>query len=428
MDNDVAIVAEGISKKYKIGAKQLASPTMRDLIADACIAPFKKIKSAIKGEHAVISGLEKTLWALQEISFEVKVGEVLGIVGHNGSGKSTLLKILSKITRPTHGQATLYGRLGSLLEVGTGFHPDLTGRENIFLNGAILGMKRKEIIRQFDEIVAFAEIDQFIDTPVKFYSSGMYIRLAFAVAAHLEPEILIVDEVLAVGDSRFQKKCLGKMENIAKQGRTVLFVSHNLPSVRNFCSKALLLQEGRLIAHGPTDAVLKEYLQSTTSFSAIKTWSPHECPSNGSFRFLSIRLLDTLQQEISSVHLSEDATIEIEYEVVKEGVHVGFSLILFDIDGNCIFSSPNNHEPHYYGKPLKSGIYRSKCCIHGDLLNEGRYTATIVGFCANRSDSITLDRIISFEAVDDGVLKGDFYGKFGGIVRPKLLWKTERKG
>ena len=314
--------------------------------------------------------------------------------------------------------------MGSLLEVGTGFHPDLTGRENIFLNGAILGMKRQEIIRQFDEIIAFAEIDKFIDTPVKFYSSGMYIRLAFAVAAHLDPEILIVDEVLAVGDARFQKKCLGKMENIAKQGRTVLFVSHNIPSVRNFCSKAILLQEGYLIAHGPTHEVLKQYLQNTTASSGKKIWTQGNFPSNGVFRVLSIRLLDSEQQEEEIIHLSQDATLVIEYEILNEGVQAGFSFILVDLDGNYIFSSLNNHEPHYYGKPMQRGIYRTSCSIYGNLLNEGKYSVTVVGFGANRSDFITLDRIISFEAVDDGVLKGDFYGSFSGAVRPKLTWDT----
>lgn len=421
---NAAIIVENISKKFQIGSKQSSYPTMRDMLTNACVNPLRKIQTFFSGKPYTFAGQTETLWALQDISFEVQHGEVLGIVGSNGAGKSTLLKILSKITRPTKGRAILNGRLGSLLEVGTGFHPDLTGRENIYLNGAILGMTKSDIVRQFDEIIAFAEIDKFLDTPVKFYSSGMYIRLAFAVAAHLEPDILIVDEVLAVGDIRFQKKCLGKMKDIAKSGRTVLFVSHNLPAVRSFCSRAILLEQGRLIASGETDAILKQYLHSSLTYEGCRTWEENSAPRNESFRIHSIRLTNQQGTPLQSVLLSQDLFVEIDYELFKEGSQVGFSLLLYDIEGQCIFSSLNNLEQEFYGKPLSKGTYKTRCCIYGNLLNEGRHYITLLGFGANRSDFITLERILSFDATDDGILRGDFHGNFSGTIRPKLEWQS----
>jgi lipopolysaccharide transport system ATP-binding protein len=251
--NDVAIRAENLSKLYRLGKRQLYR-TLRDSLWDTFAAPFRPRRPG-----ASCSREPETFWALKDVSFELKHGEVIGIIGRNGAGKSTLLKLLSRITEPTEGHAEIHGRVGSLLEVGTGFHPELTGRENIFLNGAILGMRNAEVLRKFDEIVAFAEVERYIDTPVKHYSSGMYMRLAFAVAAYLEPEILVVDEVLAVGDSHFQKKCLGKMGEVARQGRTVLFVSHNLSAVRTLCSRAILLKRGELVEDGCSDEVINAY-------------------------------------------------------------------------------------------------------------------------------------------------------------------------
>jgi len=252
-----AIIVENLSKRYRIGLKEKANRTFGEALYDTVAAPFRRLKNL---GHAQADG-EDTFWALKDVSFEVQPGEVVGIIGRNGAGKSTLLKVLSRITEPTSGRAVIHGRVGSLLEVGTGFHPELTGRENIYLNGAILGMKRAEITRKFDEIVAFSEIEKFLDTPVKRYSSGMYVRLAFAVAAHLEPEILIVDEVLAVGDVEFQRKCLGKMKDVAGCGRTVLFVSHQMNAVESLCTKALILSEGRVAASGLAGEVVRDYLQ-----------------------------------------------------------------------------------------------------------------------------------------------------------------------
>ena len=260
--SDVAVRAEGLSKQYRLGRME-RYPTLRDALVGAVRRPFTR---------ASASGSAETLWALRDVSFEVGRGEVLGVIGHNGAGKSTLLKILSRIAEPTAGRAVLQGRIGSLLEVGTGFHPELTGRENVYLNGAILGMRRAEIARQFDQIVAFAEVERFIDTPVKHFSSGMYMRLAFAVAAHLEPEILIVDEVLAVGDAAFQRKCLGRMEDVAHGGRTVLFVSHNLDAVRRLCGRCLLLQHGRIDTLGGTTDVIARYLARDARAGGPEDW------------------------------------------------------------------------------------------------------------------------------------------------------------
>ncbi|MBC7185500.1 MAG: ABC transporter ATP-binding protein [Calditrichaeota bacterium] len=260
--SDIAIRVEGLGKMYRIGGKQERYRTLRDTLSDAFAAPFRRVSSLLRGQAYGAANLNETIWALKDVSFEVKHGEVVGIIGRNGAGKSTLLKILSRITEPTEGYAEIRGRVGSLLEVGTGFHPELTGRENIYLNGAILGMKKAEIERKFDEIVDFAEIEKFIDTPVKHYSSGMYVRLAFAVAAHLEPEILLVDEVLAVGDAAFQKKCLGKMGDVAREGRTVLFVSHNMAAVLNLCSRAVLLDAGQVIHSGSVIEVVDQYLMA----------------------------------------------------------------------------------------------------------------------------------------------------------------------
>ncbi|HWN11854.1 MAG TPA: ABC transporter ATP-binding protein [Pyrinomonadaceae bacterium] len=266
---DIAIKCDGLSKQYRIGERE-SYKALRDVITDAATAPFRRVRSAMRNANGSQvrtpkSEIRNSFWALDDVSFEVKRGEVVGIIGRNGAGKSTLLKILSRITKPTRGHARIHGRVGSLLEVGTGFHPELTGRENIYLNAAILGMRKAEVAKRFDEIVAFAEVEKFIDTPVKRYSSGMYVRLAFAVAAHLEPEILVIDEVLAVGDAAFQKKCLGKIGEVAHGGRTVLFVSHNMEAILRLCDRAVLLEGGAIATHGETAEVVGAYLRTGAS-------------------------------------------------------------------------------------------------------------------------------------------------------------------
>lgn len=289
--SEVAISAEGLSKLYQIGGAPRKYDRLGDQIADVFVAPFRRMGKLLRGQVSGAAELDRTFWALDDVSFKIRHGEVVGIIGHNGAGKSTLLKILSRITEPTRGYVDVCGRISSLLEVGTGFHPELTGRENIYLNGSILGMRKREIDRQFDDIAAFAEIDQFLDTPVKHYSSGMYVRLAFSVAAHLEPEILLVDEVLAVGDIAFQKKCLGKMDDVSKQGRTVIFVSHNMNALQRLCPKSLLLNQGRLVAEGDTDVVITQYLSERTSAGAPGAWinlagKPRE--GTGKVRFTAV--------------------------------------------------------------------------------------------------------------------------------------------
>jgi lipopolysaccharide transport system ATP-binding protein len=263
--NDPAIRATNLSKQYRIGRTQAGYRTIRETLVEAVRGPFRRARRVIRGQAGGASGLDQVIWALRDITFQVEAGEVVGIIGRNGAGKSTLLKILARITEPTEGEAWIHGRVGSLLEVGSGFHPELTGRENIFLNGAILGMHRAEIGRKFDEIVTFAEVEKFLDTPVKFYSSGMYVRLAFAVAAHLEPEVLLVDEVLAVGDAPFQQKCLGKMSDVARSGRTVLFVSHNMDAILHLCTMAFVLQNGRMSEAMPAEEAVKHHLAGSSA-------------------------------------------------------------------------------------------------------------------------------------------------------------------
>ncbi len=314
---DIAVRVENLSKLYRIGAKQESYRTFRDSITDAVTAPFKRVAGLLRGNAAAAANLSETIWALKDVSFEVKKGEVVGIIGRNGAGKSTLLKILSRITEPTSGEAKVYGRVGALLEVGTGFHPELTGRENIYLNGAILGMSREEIKRKFDEIVAFAEVEKFIDTPVKHYSSGMGLRLGFAVAAHLEPEILIVDEVLAVGDAAFQKKCLGKMGEVAGEGRTVLFVSHNMDAILNLCTSVFILNSGRTgTRQDPLEAVshyIRSYSASQSTFSCSHYLFENTDPTSECITL--IECLDIKGNPKSTISTWDDIVLRIHYDM-----------------------------------------------------------------------------------------------------------------
>jgi len=318
--SDIAIRVEKLSKQYRIGGPQPRYKTLRESLTEAAQAPFRRAAKLLRGEAYGAAGLDETIWALKDVSFSVDRGEVVGIIGRNGAGKSTLLKILSRITEPTEGHAEIRGRVGSLLEVGTGFHPELTGRENIYLNGAILGMKRAEIEEKFNEIVAFSEIERFIDTPIKHYSSGMTVRLAFSVAAHLEPEILLVDEVLAVGDVAFQKKCLGKMDTIASEGRTVLFVSHNMESILNLCSRGILLEVGRKAAEGPVDDVVQEYLAASFARSECALSERTDRTGNGRIRFKAFFMRDKEGNPIGSVATGDTVDFVLPYEMVDKPI------------------------------------------------------------------------------------------------------------
>ncbi len=322
---DTVISIENLSKQYRIGGEQRGYKTLRDTLAATLSAPFRGLSSVIRGKS--MRSANDTIWALRDVSFEVKRGDVVGIIGRNGAGKTTLLKILSRITEPTEGYAEIHGRVGSLLEVGTGFHPELSGRENIYLNGAILGMRKAEIQGKFDEIVDFAEIDKFIDTPVKHYSSGMYVRLAFAVAAHLEPEILLVDEVLAVGDAAFQKKCLGKMGDVAKGGKTILFVSHNMIAVQSLCQRAIWLQNGALIQKGEASNVVMNYLDQGRELVHEQVWDDAmTAPGTDEVRIRRVFVGPALDKDTKVLLTTQDIEVGVEFWCLKSEQELAITL------------------------------------------------------------------------------------------------------
>ncbi len=334
---DIALRVQNLSKQYKLGTGTYRHDTVRDHLVEGTRSLFRRFRRRSSNTGGRLaspspaSGHGSTIWALKDISFEVKHGEIVGVVGHNGAGKSTLLKILSRIVEPTEGRAEVYGRVGSLLEVGTGFHGELTGLENIYLNGAILGMKKAEIDRKLDEIVDFSGIEQFMDTPVKRYSSGMYVRLAFAVAAHLEPEILILDEVLAVGDAAFQKKCLGKMRDVTREGRTVLFVSHNMAAIQGLCSKCCLLSSGRLIAEGSPRSIVEQYLADASVSTRGQLAHRKDRQGSGEIQFLDVTILDAKSRPIEGALSGQDIAIAVSYRsrdgkpISRLDVHITFN-------------------------------------------------------------------------------------------------------
>lgn len=371
-----------------------------------------------------LAGTEQ-FWALRDVGFSVECGEVVGIIGDNGAGKSTLLKILSRITEPTEGRIEIRGRVGSLLEVGTGFHPELSGRENVFLNGAVLGMGKSEVRRKFDEIVAFAEVERFIDTPVKHYSSGMYMRLAFAVAAHLEPEILIVDEVLAVGDAAFQKRCLGKMGEVSRHGRTVLFVSHNMTAVRTLCTRVVYLSSGRVLYDGEPKEGVARYLQSSTASGTVRRWNNDDATAGCA----SVRLTAAeCGSDRDIINVSDEVALSVEYEVTApEGLRLNLSIILANEEGIRVLVSPSLSDTDWGGKLFSPGRYRSTCTIPGRLLNDGTYHIDVYFVRECTEVLFRVERAVSFEVHDDGQDRGNWHGEWQGVVRPRLKWRTVRK-
>jgi lipopolysaccharide transport system ATP-binding protein len=429
-----AICVESLSKVYSVHHAALRYGryrTLREDLVSLASAPWRKVKKFFGERGSNGNGeSDEEFWALKDVSFDVEPGEVVGIIGRNGAGKSTLLKILSRITPPTSGQVTIDGRVGSLLEVGTGFHPELTGRENIFMNGSILGMTRREIQRKFDEIVDFSEIEKFLDTPVKRYSSGMYVRLAFAVAAHLEPEILIVDEVLAVGDAEFQKKCLGKMEDVAGRGRTVLFVSHNMNSVVRLCGRGVLLSEGRVATLGDAEAVVARYLAQ--HHQAERVWNdPDQAPGDDIVRLRSVRVCTSDGQLVDAPTLDAALQILVEYDVLADGHVLVPNLHFFTGDGTCILVS-HECERSWHGRAKPRGRYVSRALVPAHLLNTGwlQIGAAITTYrpfvvhCYER-DSVLLQVI---ERGESDIGRGGHTGHIPGTVRPLLDWKTTMSG
>lgn len=418
------IKVDNLSKEYVIGRRESGPDSFREMLADSLLAPFRRFRR-LTGKPSP----EERFLALKDVSFEVRAGEALGIVGRNGAGKSTLLKILSRITPPTSGRAELAGRVSSLLEVGTGFHPELTGRENIFLNGAILGMTRSEIRRRFDEIVAFSEVETFLDTPVKRYSSGMYVRLAFAVAAHLDPEILIVDEVLAVGDAQFQKKCLGKMEQAGREGRTILFVSHNLTAIRKFCTRAILMKRGVIAADDTPKSVTAEYAGGTEDVSLSKEWTDEStAPRNSGASLRSVSIRDDSGRPLEEVFTDRAFNVEIAFRVIRDGASVGINVLFYDMENNCILASLNNHERNWYGKPMKEGMYRSTCRIPKNIFNNGFYGLSVILFGKNFTDSVAEHGILKLDIRDGSEVRGDYLGEYACHIRPSFEWLTVTSG
>lgn len=408
------IVAEDISKKYIIDHQKAARKnfTLRDTFSDK----FKHFFG--KGEEDEVE--QEEFWALRDVNFSVNQGDRVGIIGHNGAGKSTLLKILSKITEPTSGRVTIKGRVASLLEVGTGFHPELTGRENIFLNGAILGMKRHEIKAAFDSIVDFAGVGKFLDTPVKRYSSGMYVRLGFAISAHLSPEILIIDEVLAVGDADFQKKCLGKMRDVSESGRTILFVSHNLAAVQSLCNRAFYFEHGRLKLQGDTTHVVNNYLSHVAKTTLEHTWkTPEEGPGTDEVRFRSIQVEPAYVDGKLYIDVTTPVKVNIEFWNMAERADLNLSLHLYSFTGECIFNVGTTSQP------FDKGLVSATLDIPGNFLNDGSYVVSVMVVKDTSTVLYQLAEAVSFEVEDhrEGVT---WYGKWPGYVRPQFNFQISQ--
>ena len=415
-----AIRVKNIGKEYRLGQLMNTYNTLRETIAERMSNSRRGVKNDLS--------IPNSIWALRNVSFDVHQGQVLGVVGRNGAGKSTLLKILSRVTEPTEGSAEIHGRVGSLLEVGTGFHPELTGRENIFLNGAILGMRKNEIENKFDEIVSFAEVEQFIDTPVKRYSSGMYLRLAFAVAAHLEPEILIVDEVLAVGDAEFQRKCLGKMSDVAKQGRTVMFVSHNMSAILRLTEETLVIDRGQLLLRASTQEAVDFYLSWGITQEGQRQWLADEIPAKSApFKPISMRLLDKKGNVIDTVRSTEDFFIEFEYSLAKavKGLRVGIYLITSR--GEFVFTSfDTDEEDAFIAYDKRSaGSYISRVKIPANLLNSGRFVAGVNASSYRIKTYFHDEQALAFNVDASGAPGTHWPEPRMGPVRPALKWEIK---
>lgn len=422
--SDPVVNVENLSKRYVLSHRG-RSEGLRHTLEEAVRHPW----SWLSRRSSVRSRTAEEFWALKDVSFSINKGEVIGVVGRNGAGKSTLLKILSRITEPTTGRVSIEGRVASLLEVGTGFHQELTGRENIFLNGSILGMTRREIRRKFDEIVSFAEVERFLDTPVKRYSSGMYVRLAFSVAAHLDPEILIIDEVLAVGDSEFQKKCLGKVEDVASsQGRTVLFVSHNMGVINRLCRRSILLEQGRLKMAGATSEVIAAYLQGGAGSDGLRVWDATEKASKDPrLTLLALRVLDTDGKPTSRLDVRNAFSVELEYQINAAMPRFRVALRFVTADGTLAFTTSDSSEADYEQKPTGPGRYRTRCAVYGNLLNEGSYSVTLTGDIPFQQVLFNEECALRFVVEQTGGVSSRFTEQWPGAVCPRLHWEVAKQ-
>jgi len=439
LNKNIALKIENISKIYRIGTKEDISDNMTSTIVNffkSPIANYRKYRSLYRFDDIDLFNENQygdippdIIWALKDVSFEVEQGEVVGIIGPNGAGKSTLLKILCRITNPTRGYAEIYGRVASLLEVGTGFHQELTGRENVYLNGAILGMTKREIDNSFDEIVDFSGIEMFIDTPVKRYSSGMRVRLAFSVAAHLRPEVLIIDEVLAVGDEQFQKKCLSKMEDAARKGRTVIFVSHNMTAVLRLCKRVVLLDHGTVTLDGPALKTVSEYIKTGTDSSAERLWPDIEkAPGNDNVRLRAVRVCDEDGMVDEAFDIRKSIYLEVEYEVLRPGNILSTHFHLENAQSVRVFSV-HDTDIEWMNRPRKVGRYRCRAKVPGNFLSDGLlYVHVVILTMAPIETQCWVPEAVSFNVVDSfgkNTARGDWPNEMYGAVRPLLQWTTD---
>ncbi|OUJ71210.1 ABC transporter ATP-binding protein [Hymenobacter crusticola] len=413
--SEVVIQIEKLSKLYRLGT--IGTGSLRQDLQRWWTTTIRKKEDPFFQLDSTTAP-NQALWALQDVSFDVRAGEVWGIIGNNGAGKSTLLKVISRIVRPTHGTVRGRGSISSLLEVGTGFQPELTGRENIFLSGYILGMSKAEIRLKFDEIVAFSGIEKFIDTPVKRYSSGMYVRLAFAVAAHLEPDILILDEVLAVGDAEFQKKCLGKMREVSQSaGRTILFVSHSMQAVTNLCDKGVWLQQGKVQTIGAVDTVVNQYLAHAQQFKLKQSWEkPADAPGNNAIRFKEVELVPQLLEPNAPLDIRTPLTVKFQFWNFTEDALISINLVLFSYGGECIFDVPSAT------RVCQKGLVAGECTIPGNFLNDGSYYISLYVVRDTTTSLFDYEECLAFDLED---YRGDikWYGKWWGAVRPSFPFR-----
>lgn len=433
--NNIAVEVKNLSKRYRIGLKEERHENLASAFIDLIKSPLKnyrEYRSLYDFRDVSPDNDEESpdvIWPLKNISFNIHQGEVVGVIGRNGAGKSTLLKVLSKITPPTTGEVRLRGRVSSLLEVGTGFHNELSGRENVYLNGTILGMRKREVDRKFDQIVEFSGVEKFLDTPVKRYSSGMRVRLAFAVSAHLEPEILIIDEVLAVGDAEFQRKCLDKMQDVGQEGRTVLFVSHNMNAITRLCGRVILLEGGRISMDGPAHDVVSQYMSSGAGLSPEKEWPNLDtAPGDQVVRVVGIRVKSEGGQVRRWMDISKPVAVEMEYEVLEEGHELLTYYRIYNEEGVMICTTVDQNSG-WHNRPRQPGRYVSRAWIPGGLLNEGLiYITPVIKDRRTKMRHVSLREAIGFQLIstlDEAAIQAGMSGSYGGIIRPTWQWEVE---